>query len=651
MKVVKYLALILVIMLFIPFVNAAITINSFSTTKYNLGDGVLITGSVVQSTDLRVNLDLILSCGGSNSQLGAFVLNLKANKASDFSRYVTLPMDLKGSCKIIGELSELSESNSSAALEKQEFNAFEVSDQLNGNFESNSNSFQLGEELIIKGTVSKQNGQAVDGVAILSFIKNGKVLFLDTAKIDEGFFDFKKTLNNFPPGNYDLNIVAKDNFGNTKDFTGSLKLQLTGNLDIVANLNKPLYNPGETLSLKGYIASEKNKQLANLLVDFYFENQVVSKELSNNLDSFTVTNVIDGKAKSGNHNIKIIASDKEGNYIREDVQYSVKAIPTSLNVQTSPSNLNPGASLILKANVFDQAGDLIRESISVNIVDTKNKVKISKVVTTGVDSEVIIPKDALPGDWKIKASGLGLESESNFRINEYNKLDAKIVGENLVVENTGNVPYEGLLDIIGNDNKKNAKLKLGVGDTTEIKLGKLFEPGDYNIKLPTLDKVFDAVKITKIPSLFSSLTGRTISDSTDGTSFSMGKKALLFVFMIVLLGGFSFLILNKRRKKASQDPIGGNYLKNKRRLQTKLMKEEITTPKKPEFGKATQEDIDYWKKKVQDSFKEQEQKKTNDTFVARQKDSINQDRFGNSERKAENKSSDKVKPGLMNMFG
>src|SRR3989344_4759429 len=375
MKVVKYLALILVIMLFIPFVNAAITINSFSTTKYNLGDGVLITGSVVQSTDLRVNLDLILSCGGSNSQLGAFVLNLKANKASDFSRYVTLPMDLKGSCKIIGELSELSESNSSAALEKQEFNAFEVSDQLNGNFESNSNSFQLGEELIIKGTVSKQNGQAVDGVAILSFIKNGKVLFLDTAKIDEGFFDFKKTLNNFPPGNYDLNIVAKDNFGNTKDFTGSLKLQLTGNLDIVANLNKPLYNPGETLSLKGYIASEK-----------------------------------------------------EGNYIREDVQYSVKAIPTSLNVQTSPSNLNPGASLILKANVFDQAGDLIRESISVNIVDTKNKVKISKVVTTGVDSEVIIPKDALPGDWKIKASGLGLESESNFRINEYNKLDAKIVG-------------------------------------------------------------------------------------------------------------------------------------------------------------------------------------------------------------------------------
>ncbi|MBS3168185.1 hypothetical protein J4216_03615 [Candidatus Woesearchaeota archaeon] len=597
MKKVRLFLAVLISILIIPFASAELRLDSFSSVKYNLGDGVLVSGDVSYHSDTRAILNLNLNCDGKSSTINSILFNLKANKKEQFSRYVTLPVDMSGRCRINMQLSDLN----GRLLESADFTAFELTKELTGTFELNSNRFQLGDRISINGFVNKQNSNPADGVLILTFKNNGTVYFTDTVQIDDGVFNYTKTLNKLIPGDYSLDIAVRDNLGNTLNSDNLFNIKIEGNLDIVANLDKNLYDPGDTLTLRGYVGSGSNKNFKDIDVEFDFFNEIITKNLADSGESFSVSYSIPSRIKTGKHDVKITSSDEEGNYGTNVINYNVRAIPTSLNIALLGSSaFDPGSKVDFRATLLDQAGDLMQDNVNVRLIDESGREADVKFVSSGVNNNLILSSKAKPGNWRLKAEGYDLNAESNFNVKEYKKLNTTLNGDKVKVENVGNVPYDGVFDILGNDEKKTVDLNLGVGESKDIKLGDLFPSGNYSIKLPFTDESFDNVQVTKT-GIFSGLTGR-VSFDVDDNVISPSRRILLFFALLIIGGSVIYLVLGKKRKISKrEDFLDSKYLKHKRKLEKKAFEEKSQS--KPSFGKATQEDIDYWKKKVQESFK------------------------------------------------
>lgn len=631
MKVMKLFLAILLLILVIPLVSANIELNSFSSNLYNLGDKILLSGSVTYPINARTNLNLILNCGGSSSQVAAVLLNLEANQPESFSSLVNLPVNLLGDCKFVANLMDFN----GTLLETSELPAFTLTNELKGAFEVGVSQYQLGDKINIRGTATKQNNELVDGVAVISFKQGGNILFLDTLEVTKGSIDYSKTLSSVPTGSYIVDISVSDNFGNRKIFTDLINFDLTGNLDVVPSLDKNLYSPGETFNLNGYVASQLSRQLSNLNLEFVFENQIVNRKLTTSSDTFSVPYSIFSKVKTGIHYVHITVNDEQGNYGSKTIEFNVRAIPTILTLDLNQSSIDPEQSLGVLVIILDQAGDPIQENVNVYLLDIDGDVVVSKVISTGNNDSLLLPKYAKPGAWKVRAEGLGLNAEAVFNVRKYKKLDASVNGTKLVLENVGNVPYVGALDIFGNEIKQIKNVDIDVKDTEEIKLDKMFSPGSYNVTLPALAEYFDDVLVPETKSFFSGFSG--ITGNAIGNANTSGRRWGLFLALIVLCCGAFYLILSRRKEGGSRKRVDFTKDKDFMRGQKKLdelRSKGIRKDPPREYGKATQADIDDWKKRVQQSFKEQEKKKSENEFVRHQQKNIKGDG-----------------PGLFNMFG
>ncbi len=626
MKVIKLFLIVLAILLVIPFVNASLSLGSFSSNTYNLGDKVSINGGITSTTTTRANLNLNLVCNGKSATIAVVTMNLKENELSSFSRFVTLPSDLLGACKVIANLNDLN----GKKLDSKDFGGFELTNQLSGNFELNQNGFQLGDQLILKGIVTKFNKEPVSGTVLIYFKKNGNNLFYDTVEIVNGVADYKKTLDNLPAGDYSLTLSAKDNFGNVKNFNDYFKFVLNGNLVLNVKSDNLIYTPGDTIILNGYITNLQ-RQLKNLDVDFDFEGKTQSKELETSADTFTVNYIVPNNIKSGNHVVVISANDPEGNYGTTNVSFKVREVPTKLGINLDKTGYNPEEKVGFIVSLLDQAGDPIIGNINVDLLNVDGDVMNSKIVKIGERQELLLPMSAKVGSWMLKADGLGLQAQSSFNVNSYKKINATVKDSDLIINNVGNVPYEDLLQIVANNLSKSQKLKLDVGDSDKIELDDLFPSGSYKIELPSLKKYFNNIVIPDKKSIFGGLgdfTGNVVANIGKNTN-SGGRKVVLFLSLLVLSCGLIYLIFGRnRRSKADFDD---KFMKSLRSTENKTKVPE----RKVEYGKATKEDIEDWKKRVQKSFNEQNKDNSEREFIGRQQKSINNNKPGS---------------GLFNMF-
>lgn len=630
MKVMKLYLIILLFILAIPIVSADISLYRFSRSQYNSGDTILVDGKVNYTNNTRANLDLVLSCNGNSVQVAAILLDLRTNQENEFSRFVTLPPGLLGQCTIIFNLV-----SNNLTLESKEFQAFNLTNELKGTFDVTKRAFQLGDQLQIRGTITKQSNEPVDGYLILSFKQGDHALFFETVKFTNGIVNYNKTLNRIPTGDYTLDVSASDNFGNVKNFVNLFNLSVSGNLGIVSTLDKNLYSPGETLNLNGYVSNNLSKILSNINIEFDFGNEIKTRTLAASSDTFSINHIIPSKIKSGDHGINIVASDENGNYASSIVSYSIRAIPTVLNINLDSNNYDPEQQVSATITLLDQAGDIMQDNLNLYLLDVDDNVVDSKIVSSNASSSIMIPQQAKPGIWKLKVEGLGLQDESSFTVKEYQKLDASVDGTQLTLKNIGNIPFSGTLQIQGNDLNKTKDVKLDIGDSSKIKLDNLFPPGSYKIGLPSLGKFFDNVIIPEHGSFFNSFSQITgnVAKNVD----SPARRTWLFVSLIVLLCGLIYIMFASRRSRGNKINFKSNkdYMLGQKKLD-ELKAKGIRKDKPVEYGKATQDDIDDWKRRVNETFKQQEQKKSEDEFLRYQQKSMD---------------NNKPKGGMFNMFG
>src|SRR3989344_3050277 len=604
MKVIRLLLVSLIILLALPIVNAEIKLSPLSSSVYNWGDRILVDGQVTYSGDVRATLNLVLSCDGTNAQVAAVLLNLKTNQPASFSTFLVLPNSLLGDCRFSTTLVD----NSGLVLESAEFSAFKLVNELKGTFDLNNQNFQLGDRLLISGTLTKQNNELIGGLAAVYFKQGINTLFLDTIEINNGVLSFSKSFSNVPTGNYIIDISATVNFGNRKNFEQIFTFNVSGGILINPALDKNIYSPGDTLNLNGYVVSSLNKELKNVNVEFNFENTISNRKLSTSSETFATSYLIPSKIKTGSHEINLIATDSEGNYGKIGMNFSVRAVPTVLSLNLNEGSYYPDQNLGFTVILLDQASDPMQENINVYLINLNDDVVDSEVVAAGTESSIHIPTKAAPGTWKLKVDGLGLSSEAVLNVKEDKRVNASVDGTNLIIENVGNVPYIGALEILGNNLSKIKNIDLGVGEKQNIKLDKIFSSGYYNITLPSLGSYFEDVVIPESKSFFNGFGA--ITSNAAKNADSPGRSWFLFIALIIICCGVIYLIIGRRKGKDNFDFNSNKDFKLGRKKLDELKAKGIRKDRPTEYGKATQADIEDWKKRVQQSYKEQETKRS-----------------------------------------
>ena len=150
----------------LPVVLADISLQGPGLSTANIGDELHLSGYLLQDEDMTGLFKLVLSCSGDQPLLTRFV-SLKANQQKSFTEVFPVPATVEGDCVVSASF----ESNG-VSMDTESTSSFVISHELTGGFSVSPSALSLGEELVIEGQVTTQQGEAIDGTATPRVIEN-----------------------------------------------------------------------------------------------------------------------------------------------------------------------------------------------------------------------------------------------------------------------------------------------------------------------------------------------------------------------------------------------------------------------------------------------------------------------------------------------
>ncbi len=309
----------------------------------------------------------------------------------------------------------------------------------------------------------------------------------------------------------------------TKDF------QITNLVKINSNINKLTYTPGETISID-IASTNSNGEAFNgkyEISNFSF----IKGDLINGKASAQI--MLDEKQKSGTYLLNIIVYDEDskGEILNNNSKieyFVVSQKATSVNLGISNTQLNPGEKLKINPELFDQANDLMQESITIYLESPKGEVRISNIDSGETEDIDFLSNDSM-GIWNVYAFFGNIYSQKyEVTLNCLPKLNYEVVGGLLNISNVGNCLYQNLLNIsIGN---KDYSIDLKLLPQTTKQFNIQAPDGDYDILISS-DNEENSFSGTTF------LTGNSISIkdlSEKSTNLFIYLFVLIFVIFVIL---------------------------------------------------------------------------------------------------------------------
>ena len=235
----RFILLYLIIFIFsASLVNSTIVFNNDFKT-YNIGSVAEVDGYIESSQDARSIFRLYLEC--QNSIYQRFLpetIEVRANIRQIFSKDVTLLG--KGQCNFKATFNG----------ETQTSQKFDITDSLKGNMFLNKKSFKLGEVLQIDGDVLYLDNSKVNGVGIFSLLQkdSSENYLADTFNVEDGSLLFESSLENLPPGSYDVIVESYDSYGNENRFNLGA-IDISDKLSASTSIEENDYLPGGSIGI------------------------------------------------------------------------------------------------------------------------------------------------------------------------------------------------------------------------------------------------------------------------------------------------------------------------------------------------------------------------------------------------------------------
>ena len=487
------LAIILVLVLLaMNSVNASIIINGPAEDKLNFGDKINIDGYILRANDLIGFFKLNLVCEDNEDKVLLIrSVSLRKDIKYEFGDSLPVTPGNEGGCYILGSLEEAGK-----LIESSESKKFKITNELIGSFELKSNKLQVGREVSLKGEITKLDEEKAEGIAIIYFKKAGVDYMVDSVNVKGGKFEYVKDTTNNPSGVYDIIVEVNDIYGNNYEFNNISKLTLISEIYIFAKAEKENVIPGSTLKIIGEAKTILQEPIENGKIRIYFLDKVYESELRRS--KFEYALLIPENIKSGKHIINVTIEDELGNRGGTESSFNADIVPTELKVELNKQEFNPGDNIILRPLVFDQAGDLIKDAIEIEVVDAEGKSIYSITKESNENVEFMLSKSAAPGNWKIKTSATGIKGNSEFSVNKIEDASYMIRDNILYINNIGNVPFKKTIEIkfsgLGKESMISKKVSLKVNQSISFELGNEVEAGAYDISVD--DKLYKDISIT-----------------------------------------------------------------------------------------------------------------------------------------------------------
>ena len=274
------------------------------------------------------------------------------------------------------------------------------------------------------------------------------------------------------------NLIVEEKESNTFGVTDQL-IVLPVNSKITAL-------PGDSLQIAG-------------IIDEAFGNNVLkaTTEVTLDNDSYTI-DALDGKfnltlqipenVKSGKHIIEISASDAKGNSGSSSILLEITAIPTYIKLDSSSNQILPGSKIEITSSLYDQADDLINDSLDLELTASNGNKVFRKVVRSNEKINYEFGQYAEPGLYTLVNTYKNLLAQASINITSIREVKIEYENETVLVENIGNIPFEDELTFILESKLKKypiiKKIKVEPGKLLSIDLSKEVPLGIYNVILP-----------------------------------------------------------------------------------------------------------------------------------------------------------------------
>jgi len=205
------------------------------------------------------------------------------------------------------------------------------------------------------------------------------------------------------------------------------------------------------------------------------------------------------------------------------------------------NNYIPGENVNFIISVYDDDNNKINEEVLYVILDYYSEVIDKGSVISGEESSFKIPENGIQGHWAIVAKYDGKEYKQLFNVGELEKADIHLEGDNLIIKNIGNVPYQKRISISIGEHYETALVTLDIGQTKQIRL--TAPDGKYNVKISdgTEENTFEKEV---------SLTGNVIGlESIMGKSFLNKYPLIVLFFIAIVIVAIIVFILKIIKKK------------------------------------------------------------------------------------------------------
>jgi hypothetical protein len=324
------------------------------------------------------------------------------------------------------------------------------------------------------------------------------------------------------------------------------KFELSRRVAVTLNINAPVFDPGSKVAISGEAIKENNEPLNGFVEvsvpDIEFNHVSTVKS-----GPFNFSFNIPQDAPAGSYKIEVRAYEEDsfGDTINEGkasniirVNQVVRKIEIAYEKQTLP----PSEDLQYTVYLYDQSGKEASQDVSLEVYRPSEELFKKEIIRSNELQTLELEPSFAPGYWKLLAKYEGLQTQRDFLIEEFKDLSFKLENETLLIENTGNVPYNGPVEVvIGSENQVRDIENLALGATKRFRLRA--PDGEYKILAGNGPGRAEELG----PTL---LTGNAVSVDDINESFGSSLYILLGL-IVILIAIVAFVLIFKKYRKGS----------------------------------------------------------------------------------------------------
>lgn len=390
--------------------------------------------------------------------------------------------------------------------------------------------------------------------AEVNFFKDGINIPSGEEKKVEASLVLIKSIIEDLKGTCKIKAYINDKYALTNNF------KISDKITVDAELSDTEINPGEIMLVEGQAVREDGNAASGFIDASvsYGNSTLLNQSETVNKGFFSINIDIPENMEAGAYILRLNIyeldiAEKTTNKGSSNHNIRIKQVPTSLEILFDKKEVEPGTNLRVKAILHDQTGEGIDSTATIIIKNRNNKIIEQMDVATDEFIEFWIPKNEIPGEWKVSVESEEFDADSVFKIIEKEDISIEIVNRTLTITNTGNIPYNKIALVKLGNETLNIEVSLDVGGSQIYRLSA--PDGNYKIEVITGDYTVSKEV---------ALTGNVIDIKKVSGGISIMENPVVWGFITVLLGFVAFIVFKRGYQRSF---IG--YIKSKVRKKGK----------------------------------------------------------------------------------